>query len=321
MTSIEYPHPCYDSLPKRGIAMPENILNARANLARVEQTRLHRQQISQERLQRIARHKQAIAAHKLKLAAAPGAPSPLNLFADGDSWFDYPLPVLSPNDVITSIGNHGAPQPLILNLAHYGDEARDDLGVQQRQRIIDNLTDPENGAFDAILFSGGGNDTVGNQFCLWIEDYAPGMTPSQGINVPRLNSVLGVVRSAYEDLISIRDQYAPQCPVFIHGYDFAIPNNVGVCDNTIGPWLHPSLDYRGWKDLTAATQVVKEFLLQFRSMLVQITAAHNKVVHVETQGTLSPNDWANELHPTPDGFDKIGTRFLAAIRAAFPGRI
>jgi flagellar biosynthesis/type III secretory pathway chaperone len=53
--------------------MPENILNAGANLARTEQTRLQRQQINQERLQRIARHKQAIAAHKLARAAAPEA--------------------------------------------------------------------------------------------------------------------------------------------------------------------------------------------------------------------------------------------------------
>lgn len=297
-----------------------SLLDAGKNAARVEQTRLRRQQIEQERRDRIAQHKQAIAARKL-LAPAPGAAAPLNLFADGDSWFDYPLPLTGPNDTIRSIGNHGHPQPAILNLAHYGDEARDDLGVAQRERIIANLTDSENGAFDAILFSGGGNDTVGNQFCLWINDYSPGMTPSQGINGPRLDAVFGVVRSAYEDLISIRDKVARQCPVFIHAYDFAIPSGQGVCDNLIGPWLKPSLDFRGWKDQPTATQVVKEFLLQFRNMLAQIAAAHNDVILVATQGTLAANEWANELHPTPDGFDKIGARFLAALRQQFPGRI
>jgi hypothetical protein len=301
--------------------MPDKILDAGADLARAEQTRLYHQQIEQQRLQRIAQHKQAIAARKLLLAATPGASQPLNLFADGDSWFDYPLPPTNRNDVIRSIGKHGTPQPLILNLAHYGDEARDDLGVKQRLRIIKNLTDPENGVFDAILFSGGGNDTVGNQFCLWLHDYAPGMTPSQGINVPRLGAVLGVVRSAYEDLISIRDAKAPQCPLFIHAYDFAIPNNKGICHNTIGPWLKPSLDLRGWTDPAAARQVVKEFLLQFRNTLVQIAAAHKNVILVETQGTLLPNEWANELHPTPEGFDKITAKFLEALQKVFPGRI
>lgn len=298
-----------------------DMLNAASNLARAEQTRLHRRQIEQERAQRIAQHKQAIAARKLALAAAPGAPRALNLFADGDSWFDYPLPVLTPNDTITSIGKHGTPRPLILNLAHYGDEARDDLGVHQRQRIRQNLTDPDNGTFDAILFSGGGNDTVGNQFCLWIQDYVPGMPPSQGINAARLGAVLAVVRSAYEDLITIRDQFAKQCPVFVHAYDFAIPNGVGVCNNAIGPWLKPSLDYRGWTNPPLATQVVKEFLLQFHNTLAQVAKLHKNVIVVDTHNTLQPNEWANELHPTPNGFDKVGAKFIAAIRAVFPGRI
>jgi hypothetical protein len=298
-----------------------NLFDAGENIARVEQTRLHRTLIEQERNQRIAQHKQAIAARRARMAAAPGAPQSLNLFADGDSWFDYPLPLAGRNDVIRSIGNHGAPQPLILNLAHYGDEARDMLGVKKRQLILDNLTDPDNGNFDAILFSGGGNDTVGNQFCLWIQDHTPGMPPAQAINTQRLSDVLGVVRSAYEDLISIRDQHTPQCPIFIHGYDFAIPSNIGVCDNLIGPWLHPSLAFRGWTNQQVGTQVVKEFLLQFRNALVQTAAAHPNVIYVETQDTLGPDDWANELHPTPEGFDKIGAKFLPALRQKFPGRI
>jgi hypothetical protein len=32
------------------------------------------------------------------------------------------------------------------------------------------LQEPKNGKFDAILFSGGGNDLVGDQFRLWLND-------------------------------------------------------------------------------------------------------------------------------------------------------
>jgi hypothetical protein len=290
------------------------LFDAGKNLVRVEQTRLEREFIEQERSERIAQHKRDVAERRALFAATPGSAQPLNLFADGDSWFDYPLPPAARNDVIRSIGNHGKPQPLILNLAHYGDEARDLLGVKRRQRIIDNLSDVENGRFDAILFSGGGNDTVGNQFCLWIQNYVPGMTPSQGINVQRLAAVLGVVRSAFEDLIAIRDKILPECPIFVHAYDFAIPTNIGICDNLIGPWLKPSLVYRGWMDTAVGT-------LQFRGALTQIVAAHKNVIYVETQGTLAPSDWANELHPTPSGFDKIAGKFLNAMRTVFPGRI
>ncbi|MGP0018336.1 MAG: hypothetical protein ACLPHP_07195 [Candidatus Sulfotelmatobacter sp.] len=297
------------------------LFDAGKNLVRVEQTRLRHQLIEGDRQERIAQHKRDVAERRALLAATPGAAQPLNLFADGDSWFDYPLPLEGRNDVIRSIGTHGKPQPLILNLAHYGDEARDLLGVKRRQRIIDNLSDEENGRFDAILFSGGGNDTVGNQFCLWIQDYVSGMKPSEGINAQRLAAVLGVVRSAYEDLIVIRDRILPECPILVHAYDFAIPTDKGICGKLIGPWLKPSLVYRGWTDMEAGTLVVKEFLLQFRNTLTQIAAAHKNVVYVETQGTLAPDEWENELHPTPPGFDKIAGKFLAALRAIFPGRI
>jgi hypothetical protein len=41
---------------------------------------------------------------------------------------------------------------------------------------------------------------------------------------------------------------------------------------------------------------------------------------VDTQTTLVASDWANELHPFPDGFKKIAQKFVDALRAKFPGR-
>src|ERR1051326_2952096 len=76
--------------------------------------------IEADRQRRIAEHQQAIA--RLGAAAhveAAAAARPLNLLAEGDSWFDYPL---SP-DVIDGIEAAGNPRPLVLKLAHYGDAA------------------------------------------------------------------------------------------------------------------------------------------------------------------------------------------------------
>ena len=201
--------------------MESEITAKNLSLTRAERTRSYREQIEQERAQRIALHQQAILGMR---AMAPGAPRALNMYADGDSWFDYPLPVLNANDVIVSLVTHGTPQPIILNLAHHGDEARDKLGVSQRQRIIQNLTNPANGTFEAILFSGGGNDTVGDQFCLWLHDAIAGMPPSQAVNVQRLAAVLGVVRSAYEDLIAIRDKVASPMPSILSRLRLRNPN-------------------------------------------------------------------------------------------------
>jgi hypothetical protein len=90
----------------------------------------------------------------------------------------------------------------------------------------------------------------------------------------------------------------------------------------LGPWLKPSLDLRGWTDLAAGTEVVKVVLQAFDELLAQLEQQHNNVVYVRTQGTLSAaSDWANELHPTEQGFNKIAAVFLQALRQRFPGRI
>jgi hypothetical protein len=277
-------------------------------------------QIEQERQRRIAEHQQAIAAlgiHQFALTAKPPG-TRLNILAEGDSWFDYPFY----HDTIDWIRDHGAPSPLILSLAHHGDAATEMLGVSKRQRIIDNMRNPANGVFDALLFSGGGNDIAGDQFCLWVTQHVAGTDPIHGVDHQRLSDMLGVIQAAYVDLIGIRDSINKNCIIFLHAYDFAQPTGLGVCNNTIGPWLQPSLNFRGWTQFAQAAAVVKEVLLGFDKLLVQIEQQHKNVVYVRTQNTLSPaSDWDNELHPTVQGFNKIAGVFLRALRAKFAGRI
>ncbi len=194
------------------------------------------------------------------------------------------------------------------------------LGVAKRQRIIDNLKDPDNGEFDALLFSGGGNDIAGDQFCLWLLDFVAGTNPAAAVDIQRLADMLGVVEAAYVDLIKIRDSIIPNCVIFLHAYDFAQPTGQGVCG--LGPWLKPSLDLRGWTDFAAAAEIVKEVLQAFDKLLAQLEQQNRNVVYVRTQGTLLPaTDWANELHPTDQGFNKIAAVFLQALRRKFPDRI
>jgi hypothetical protein len=279
-------------------------------------TEARQAQIEQERQMRIAQHKQAVAQRRMRTQAERGAGGPLNIFAEGDSWFDYPLS----RDTVGWIKANGGPHPEILNLSHYGDAATQMLGVAKRQRIVDNLKDPDNGEFDALLFSGGGNDIAGDQFCLWLVDFVAGASPGAGVDTQRLADMFGVVEAAYVDLIKIRDSIIPNCVIFLHAYDFAQPNGQGVCG--LGPWLKPSLDLRGWTDFGTASQIVMEVLQAFDKALAQLEQQYKNVVHVRTQGTLLPaTDWANELHPTEEGFNKIAAVFLKALRSKFPGRI
>jgi hypothetical protein len=269
--------------------------------------------VARQRQDRIDVHAQAI--------AAAGAQRPLNILADGDSWFDYPLNgyVPDPTDVIARLRLQ-MPDALILNLAHAGDATTQILGVDKYNRLRGLLQDhATHGKFDAILFSGGGDDLCGDQFRFWLNDAAKvNNDPAQAINEEALKDILGVVETAYRDVAALRNLGGdPAVPIFTHGYDFAIPNNQGVC--TLGPWLYPSLHSRGWMnsmaDLPVGKQIVRTMLGRFDQLMKDLEAEPVlNIVYVRTQGTLTRDDqWANELHPTPQGFDLIAARFAQAI--------
>ena len=266
-------------------------------------------------------------AHQAAIAADQRAPAsghaPLNLLADGDSWFDYPLGGDFPGvhtDVLAQLGAVGQPTPRILSFAHYGYTTDQSLGMARRERLVRALTDPRNGRFDAILMSGGGDNIVGDRLAIWLNDAGTvAADPARALSETRFQGALEEVRAGYDSLARLRDQHAPGVPIVVHAYDYAIPSGRGVC--CVGPWLKPSLDYCGWTDEQIGAGIVRDMLGRFGSMLEDFAASTQDVVYVQTQGTLAPDQWANELHPTPPGFRLIADKFRAALAARFPSRI
>lgn len=298
----------------------------------IKQYIAYRNAVDAENQQRIASHQASVA------AVAPGA-NPLNLIADGDSWFDYPLggaiPLVDHTDVIAQLRTALKPGSLLLSLAHAGDATTTILGATKRQVFAAALADPAHGTFDAILFSAGGDDLVGEQFRFWLRDAAKADNdPAHAIDAVALAGVLTVIKAGYLDLVALRNKtLGPNAPIFVHAYDFALPDGRGAC--TLGPWLLPSLADRGWMaadappsaaDLARAAGIVRDMLTQFHHMMADLEAdPANNIVYVRTQGILAAdagfqNDWANELHPTPPGFARVAARFVEALEARFPGQ-
>jgi hypothetical protein len=286
----------------------------------------YRQSITNDLAARVANYQRTIGT-----ASAAGIlgklTSPLNLLADGDSWFDYPLDGIIPGintDIIAQLPGQCAIQPHILNLAVHGDTTMNELGLARTQKIINGIkAAPPGGKFDAILFSGGGNDIAGDQFCIWLSDAAGvGSNPAFALNPARFNGILSVIEASYLDLIQLRDDNLPGAPIFAHGYDFAIPSGVGVCG--VGPWLKPSLDFCGWTIPAAALQIVHDAIAQFGNLVARLASnPANNLIFVPTQGTLNSTQWANELHPNKAGFGLMAAKFKTALAAypAFAGRI
>jgi hypothetical protein len=286
---------------------------------------------AQERRKRIKEYKTTLAIMKKRgvkgLAqktakggrALKAAARPLQVFAEGDSWFDYPVPFFGGGLITRLEKKLGVP---ILNLAQAGDEVRFMLGVKERKLLIEQFVKgcPAGGPWDAMLFSGGGNDIVDNPMALWIRDFNATLPPAALIHQARLDAALALVRAGYEDLIGLRDSLSPQTRLFFHGYDFVIPDGRGVCH--LGPWLKPTFDLRGFPTQASAFAVMKILLQQFAAML-QSFASHANVTFINGQGTLTPQpgSWHNELHPSKDGFNAFATLFHQTLKTAFPNRV
>src|ERR1700674_2869422 len=281
-----------------------------------------RESMSQEIADRTRIHQGKIAGLKTAVATrlAAGAPppsAPLVMLAHGDSWFDYPLagnsPSISHTDITVQLESMGTVNPHILNISQWGDAATAEMSRPKQQLMITALQDPGNwishGQPDAILFSGGGNDIAGDQFCIFLDYAAPSVT---GLDAARFGEALGIVEASYRDLFAFRDRYAPGVPIFGHCYDFPIPNGAHPCPG-VGPWLQPSLIFCGYNDISQGTAILRQALQDFRNLLARLASEtdtsgnpRNNFMLVGTQGLLDPaSDWANELHPYPTGFKKI----------------
>jgi hypothetical protein len=300
-------------------------------LALYREQRRIREQVARDRAQRYSDFLKQT--KNLTEAPAPGialralAPAPgkenLRILAEGDSWFDYPLPVTHGDGVIYQLQRIlGYP---IANMAHYGLEVEQMMGLSTRQEIISRLSDPQV-KYDALLFSGGGNDLVGDQFCIWLRDAPPVVPPAQMLDENAAEAALAILEAEYRELVDIRDQYSPETVIFVHAYDFPPITGIGVCG--VGPWLKPSLDY-AYRHLGVESPdpndefvVVKTLMEMFDATLDRV-AADPKVqrfVVVPTQGALTPTstDWQNEIHPSSAGFLRIAQKFQSSLASVFP---
>ena len=225
---------------RKSVALRQLMQNAiRAEIAQ-------RTDIHQSTIARLKAGSRVLAA---AVAAGLPRPAPLVMLAKGDSWFDYPLSgnsyTFRSTDIISYLTSMGTTNPVILNIAHHGDATTTEMSLPKQERMIEALQGPDNWMAsskpDAILFSGGGDDIAGDQFCIYLDYAQPGIT---GLNAKRFQGILDMVRASYEDLFEFRNRYAPDVPVFAHCYDFPVPN--GVHPDCGDPWLKPSLDYCGW---------------------------------------------------------------------------
>ena len=244
------------------------------------------------------------------------------LIAEGDSWFDYPL-----HDVLRILEDHHGYD--VQSVAHKGERiesmAYERGQFEQFTRMLEKLL-RENKVPSAILLSGGGNDVAGDTFGTLL-NHAASVRP--GLSRAVLAGVIDErIADAYLFLLAAltrlaRGRTGRTIPIVVHGYDYPVPDGRGFAGGwgpLPGPWLQPGYREKGFADLDENTRSAARFVDRFNAMLrrVAATGGFEHVRYLDLRGTLSNGPsyrtwWANELHPTGRGFERVAAKFAALI--------
>ena len=235
------------------------------------------------------------------------------IISEGDSWFSFPIHA-NTIDFLDEMAKH---KISLLRLEESGDKALRIMGGSQKAKLAGFL---HRYPVQALLFSGGGNGVVGEDLLPLLNHWQEGMSWQDCINEDTAKSRLDALRSAYLDLAHLRNENRPDCKIYIHGYDWAIPSGKGAVlwGIKVGPWMKQYMTQKHINDPTAQRAIIHELLRRFNAMLDDVAAQNPNMVRVETLGTLAENEWNDELHPSRKGFQKIAGKFREKLHEQFP---
>ena len=273
-------------------------------------------------------------------AAANFPLHPRRFLAQGDSWFSFgSINPLATGNMMDGMAFEK--DSCVVNCAHPGD-VLDHMVDKRREPLFANLLIGRQAwHWDAILLSPGGNDLIdfirvpqvdggGQPVPAFMRAL---LTPAERGGAPDRaaayvseqgwDTFVQHIVPQYHEFVAMRDAATSQsreAPIFVHTYDFITPRDAGAGAG-VGPWLFTALtEYEVpqalWIPLT------RLFLSRLTGLMRSMALPQFHVI--DTQGTLDPadlgthsddHDWANEIHPNPGGYLKLGAVFAAGIEA------
>lgn len=237
----------------------------------------------------------------------------IRILAEGDSWFSMgnlaAVNLLTQQDFDRSA--------IIVNCACPGDSVASMVQYMVTERFYDALRYRD---WTAIYLSGGGNDLIdaingadGTRRILKQAANPASLVAGDWINAAELKALVDYVRVNLAQMISWRSGVNARTPVLLNTYDYAVPGPDGLL--VAGPWMYPRLVELGAPQALWAP-VARHLIQALANAIWRLHKPATGVYVARTAGTLTPPlagapggnvDWANEIHPTEAGYDKLCT--------------
>lgn len=248
------------------------------------------------------------------LRAAPGVRAAAAdrgrvVVAEGDSWFDLPW-VYVQTDVLDCLHEyHGytieafARRGDTLENMVYGTE-RVSAGRRRRASIEEVIESVRAIQPRVFLFSGGGNDFVGDELGSFLNHADSGLGVVREVYADYMFST--VFRGAIERLVDRVTEASPGCLVVMHGYANPIPDGRGarVIIEWAGPWMLPTLTSKN-VEVSAQRSVIVGLVEKFNRMLSAIAASRSDFEYVDVRPLVKDVDWVDELHLRSNAYKRV----------------
>ncbi|MEM1229896.1 MAG: SGNH/GDSL hydrolase family protein [Pseudomonadota bacterium] len=254
----------------------------------------------------------------------------LNWIVEGDSWFAYPSRWLlfGPNsNLADQLFKRwvGTGKVNALCLAANGDTAQEMFSGSQLERMRSVLR-RHGPAISAVLLSAGGNDLLGEApFASIIRPAGAPRSIEDYLDLEALRGLFDRIEAAFDTLCMTVAEHAPAATVYAHSYDLAMPANrpatfFGGIRFT-GPWMYPALHRQGVPE-DQWLNIVAYLIEAYLALLGRVRARSAVAVEiVDLRGQLRPgneDDWADEIHPSSEGFARLADALAGRLTTDFP---
>lgn len=245
-----------------------------------------------------------------RLAAGDGRPV---LLAEGDSWFQYPVWL---DDVI----DHLEPDYNVFCLSAGGDLLRTMVAEAEYRDHLLRLQEKENVVFRAMLFSAGGNDVVGDQLRAFLKPFDRTLDAAGHVDSKAFSDKMARIVADFETMINSVRSVLPLLPILIHGYDYSSP--LPEQGFTIPPkdgWVGEPMRALGIPDGPLQAEIVRVMIDGVNNALMTLAGGnvtggrHKRVFFVDNRNVVKGR-WADELHPTNEGFSAVADNFRRVMR-------
>lgn len=238
-----------------------------------------------------------------------------HILAEGDSWFTFGT--VPATNFLHSL--HLQRPAIIASCAKPGDTIDNMADVLSASAYRKALSARNGHKWDLILLSGGGNDFINAAHSIIVP--ATGDNPHKYCNHAALQKTINTITDGYREMVTIRDNSPSRnIPIVTHTYDYPTPRNsparfFGI-RTPIGPWLYPALLKANIPQELWIS--ISDYLFdQLANTISNLQKTLPNFFVVRTHGTLvraslgdfnESGDWRNEIHPSDNGYAKLGKK-------------